>query len=78
MNPSVKIIESDDIKFLIENAKPDAKLYQALDKGYQLIPKGKRLPNVGSSNIWPFVTMAFFQQLQSTIRIQVSGLHVYL
>jgi len=62
---------------LIENAKVDAELYQALNNGHQLLFLRKRLPTVGNYNIWPFVTMAFFQQLQTTIRIQVGVMFIY-
>jgi len=72
-------MDPDDVEFLIENAKPDAELYEALNNGYQLISQQEGLPTVGNSlNVWPFVTSALFQQLQSTIRIRVSGCHVCL
>jgi len=58
---------------LIDEANPGKELHGAIDIGHQLAAgHPKRLPSIGAFNIWPFVTYAFFRQLQFQIDVEVS------
>jgi len=63
---------SEDIKYLIQEAKPGTDIQQAINDGLALIAHHpKCLPSRGDSGILPFVTYAFFALLQLHISIDV-------
>ena len=59
----------NDVQYLIKEAKPGTELQQAINDGLALV--ANRLPSGGDVGILPFVTYAFFAQLQLHISIDV-------
>jgi len=61
-----------DVEYLIKEGKPGTCLHQAINEGLTLVANHpKLLPSGGDFNIWPFVTYAFFEQLQHELSIEV-------
>jgi len=69
---SIRDLLSEDVKYLIEEAKPGTDLQQAINDGLALVPNHpKCLSSRGDFGILPFVTYAFFAQLQLHTSIDV-------